>query len=118
MLEMIVRKPRRERETQNWASGFLSHAGKAEILLLTGSSRITVGQNNQEYRLKYWATRSSVLSFARTAHSFACSELLASLTPPAALTPSLPRSLCSLPRSWESELSDGYFVCDFFHCRP
>ena len=28
----------------------------------------TVGQNNQEYRLKYWATYSSVRSFARTAH--------------------------------------------------
>ena len=39
----------------------------------------TVGQNNQEYRLKYWATRSSVRSFARTAHSFACS--LTTLTP-------------------------------------
>ena len=29
----------------------------------------TVGQNNQESRLQYWATRSSVCSFARTAHS-------------------------------------------------
>ena len=38
-----------------------------------------MGQNNQEYRLKYWVTRSSVRSFARTAHSFACSALLASL---------------------------------------
>ena len=28
-----------------------------------------VGQNNQESRLQYWATRSSVCSFARTAHS-------------------------------------------------
>ena len=35
--------------------------------------------NSLEYRLKYWATRSSVLSFARTAHSFARS--LSSLTP-------------------------------------
>ena len=28
--------------------------------------------NSQENRLEYWATRSSVRSFARTAHSFAC----------------------------------------------
>ena len=45
----------------------------------------TVGQNNQDYRLEYRAIRSS----ADTAHSFACSGLLASLA----------RSLCSLPRS-------------------
>ena len=37
-------------------------------------------QNSPEYRLKYWVTRSSVHSFARTAHSFACSALLALLT--------------------------------------
>ena len=49
----------------------------------------TVGQNNQEYRLEYRATRSSVRSFARTAHSFACSALLASLKRSAALTRSL-----------------------------
>ena len=36
--------------------------------------RGTVGQNNQEYRLEYWAT--SLL----TAHSFACFTLLALLT--------------------------------------
>ena len=35
--------------------------------------------NSQEYRLQCWATRSSVPSFARTAHSFACSRLLTSL---------------------------------------
>ena len=61
----------------------------------------TVGQNNQEYRLEYWATRSSARSFARTAQLFACPRLLASLAPYAALTRSLARSL---PRSWESEL--------------
>ena len=33
-------------------------------------------QNNQEPRLQYWATCSSVHSFARTTHSFACSGLL------------------------------------------
>ena len=46
---------------------------------------VTVGQINQEYRLKYWATRSSVRLFARTAHSFACCGLLSSLAPSAAL---------------------------------
>ena len=56
----------------------------------------TVGQN-QEYRLKYRATRSSICSFARTAHSFPFSALLA------ALTHSLARSLRSLPRLWDSE---------------
>ena len=32
----------------------------------------TMVDNSQEYRLKYWATRSCVRSFARTPHSFAC----------------------------------------------
>ena len=59
----------------------------------------TVGQINQETRCKYWATRSFVRSFARTAHSFACSGLLASLAPSAALTRSLACSLHSLARS-------------------
>ena len=63
----------------------------------------TLVDNSQKYRLQYWATRSSVRSFARTAHSFACSGLLASLAPSAALTRSLARSLRSLPCSWGSE---------------
>ena len=41
--------------------------------------------------------------FARTAHSFACSALLASLAHSAALTRSLARSLRSLPSLWDSE---------------
>ena len=49
----------------------------------------TVVQNNQENGLEYWATRTSVRLFARTAHSFACSGLLASFAPSAALTRSL-----------------------------
>ena len=77
--------------------------------------------NKQESRRKYWATRSSVRLFARTAHSFACSGLLASLAPSAELTRSLARSLRSLPRSWESEslmsqndpvLSHSGMICD------
>ena len=35
-----------------------------------------MGQNGQEYSLKYWATRSSICLFASTTHSFACSALL------------------------------------------
>ena len=63
----------------------------------------TMVDNSQEYRLKHWATRSSVRSFTRTANSFACSRLLASLAPSTALTRSLARSLCSFLRSWDSE---------------
>ena len=63
----------------------------------------TVGQNNLVYRLKYWATR----SFARTAHSFACSAVLALLARSASLTHSLARSLRSLPHSWDSGWLDG-----------
>ena len=48
----------------------------------------TMVDNSQEYRLQYWATR----SFVRTAQLFACSGLLASLAPSAALTRSLVRS--------------------------
>ena len=62
----------------------------------------TMVQKNKESRSRYWTTCLSVHSFARTAHSFACSGLLASLAPSAALTRSLARSLRSLPRSWES----------------
>ena len=79
-------------------------AGAAETASLTGTSaECTVVWNSQESRRKYWATRLSVRSFARTAHSLACSGLLTSLAPSAALTRSLARSLRSLPRSWDSE---------------
>ena len=54
-----------------------------------GVTQGTMVENSQEYRLKYWTTRLSVCSFARTAHSFAYSGLLASLAPSTALTPSL-----------------------------
>ena len=52
--------------------------------------RSTVGQNIREYRL-YWATRSSVRSFARTAHSLAGPALLALLRSLAHFTHSLAR---------------------------
>ena len=58
---------------------------------------------NPESRRKYLATRSSIRLYAHTADSFACSRLLALLTPSAALTRSLARSLRSLPRLWDSE---------------
>merc|ERR1712136_362106 len=53
--------------------------------------------------LNYTAALRSGTNKNRTAHSFDCSGLLASLAPSAALTRSLARSLRSLPRSWESE---------------
>ena len=65
-----------------------------------------VGQNYQESRRKNWATSLSVYSFARTAHSFACSALpflLALLARFDALTRSLACSLHSLPRWWDNE---------------
>ena len=54
-----------------------------------------------------------VCLFTPTAHSFACSALLALLALSAALTHSLARSRCSLPRSWDSEWLDGYFSVFF-----
>ena len=49
--------------------------------------------SDSEYLEKYWATRSSARSFARTAQSFACYALLASFARSAALTRSLACSL-------------------------
>ena len=60
-------------------------------------------QNNQESRLKYWATRSSVCSFARTAHLFACTALLALLAGFAALT-------CSLTLGLDDERIRSKFI--------
>ena len=65
-----------------YAPGF---HGPKEILF---KHHYTVGQNNQEYRLKYWATRSSIRSFARTAHS------------------------------WDSEWLDSYLICVFLYSGP
>ena len=53
----------------------------------------TVGQNSQGSGRKYWTTRSSVHLFARTARSFACTALLASLACSAALIRLIARSL-------------------------
>ena len=47
----------------------LSLSFASPLFPLQKSAYCTVGQNNQEFRLKYWATRSSVRLFARTAHS-------------------------------------------------
>ena len=49
----------------------------------------TVGQINQKYRLKYWATCFSICSFARTAHLLSLRTLLALLMCSTALTRSL-----------------------------
>ena len=74
----------------------------------------TMVQNSQGSRLQY-CTCFSICPFARTAPSIACSTQLASLARSAALTRSLARSLCSLPRLWESELLDCFFFCFLFY---
>ena len=92
------------RDKQRSSSVDLDRALSSEFPFL-----FTVGQNNQESRLKYWATHSFVRSFTRTAHSFACLAQLASFTRSAhSLAPltcllahSLACSLHSLPHSWE-----------------
>ena len=56
------------------------------------------------WRVEYWAIRSSVRSFAHTAHSFACSALLASFARSAALIHSLAPLTRSLRSSWERDL--------------
>ena len=68
------------------------------------SDECTMGQNNQKFRCKYWATRLSVRSLALTAQLFAYSALLTSLACAAALIRSLAHSLRSLPSSSESVL--------------
>ena len=58
------------------------------VVVGAAAARRTMGQNSQESGCMYMATRSSVCSFARTAHS-ACFPLLALL----ALIPLLARSV-------------------------
>ena len=89
---------------QMWLDAYWLHEKvRPSVIPSQISQSSTMVENSQDYRLYYWATRSSVRSFARTAHSLACSGLFASLAPSAALTRSLARSLHSLPRSWDSE---------------
>jgi len=87
-------------------------------MLYHGTLHCTVGQNSQEYRLKYWATRSSVRSFARTAHSL-------SLLRPARFARALrcahsfARSLTSLTPSLVGQWIIGWlFNLCFFHFWP
>merc|ERR1719334_1541732 len=68
------------------------------LLLKSDCGHGTMVDNSQKSRCECWATRSSVRSFAHTAHLFACSGLLASLAPSAALTCSLVRSHRSFVR--------------------
>ena len=64
----------------------------------------TMVLNNQASRRKSWATH----SFTHTAHSFACSALLASLLRSAAANRLLTHSFThSLTSSWESESLDA-----------
>ena len=56
---------------------------------VNAGQRRTMVEISQNSRRMYWATRSSIRSFACTAHSFACYTLLALLARSAALTRSL-----------------------------
>ena len=72
------------------------------------SHQSTVGQNSQQYRLKYWATHSSVRSFVRTTHLFACSRAL--------LARSLTLLTPSLMGKWTSRWL--YILCFLFYSGP
>ena len=60
-----------------WAKSIL----RALFDCLSSQGWCTKIWDKQESRHKYWATCSSIRSFARTAHWVACSALLISLTP-------------------------------------
>ena len=51
----------------------LSTIKNADVIAVLQKGGRTMVDDSQEYRLKYWATRSSVCSLARTAHSLVCS---------------------------------------------
>ena len=51
----------------------LSTIKNADVIAVLQKGGRTMVDDSQEYRLKYWATRSSVRSLARTAHSLVCS---------------------------------------------
>ena len=87
-------KEKKKRRRSNMDAWKTRSSGETAFPAEIESGRCTMGQNSQESGRKYWATRSSVRSLARTGHSFACSGLLASLAPSAALT----RSLAPLTR--------------------
>ena len=62
-----------------------------------------VDQINREFRCKYWVTRSSICSFARTTTSFTYSEMSASLERTAAL---IVHSLTHSRGHWKYECLD------------
>ena len=74
----------------------------------------TMGQNNQELRLKYWATRSSNRLFARTTHLLSYSTLLALLACSIALTRSLAHFAHSLARGKVNDYMAIYSVFFLF----
>ena len=103
MAEMPLRSKRRLRESSicGCRAGHISfNTNETRICHRARRKRFlcTIGQTDQKSSCKYWATRSSICSLARIAHSFACSALLALLARSAALICLLVRSL---PSSWE-----------------
>ena len=73
------RRPQEKRMARNWSKLCLKLKFFTSGYATTGFHCTTVVEKRKEHRCKYWATRSSVRLFARTAHSLACSGLLASL---------------------------------------
>ena len=69
-----------------WLFFTFIEVGVGKVKQIVSDTYRTMVQNSHKYRLKYWATRSSIHSFVRTAHLFVCSALLASLACSAALT--------------------------------
>ena len=78
---------------------FASDAKGEDLVAFSGSfdKDRTVVWNKQESRRNYWATRSSIRSFACTAHLFACSSLLDLVRCSTALICLLARSLSYFP---------------------
>ena len=79
-----------------------------------GKNEATLGRT-----VKNWDVSTGPLAcpFARSLATLTCSLAPRSLLRSRSATFTHPLAR-SLPRSWESELLDGYFVCVFFYFRP
>ena len=99
---------------------FFSQISSSSSSFSSSHHHHTVVWKSQGSILKHWATRSSIRSFACTAHSFACSFLLALLARSSALIRLLACSFCSLPSSWETVYfkSQFHLVLNFSESPP
>ena len=119
----VFSKARKRRIALHASVSYMAIEKCANQMIQAG--QCTVVQNNQESRLQYWVTRSSVCLFAHpfarllapltrspaTSYSLCLRDLLRSLVP-------LHRSLRSLLRSWDSEWFNGYLFCVSFFFGP